>query len=882
MPRAAPLLSAFNAGELSPHMDGRAEVAKYGNGCKLLENFIPMIQGPAKRRAGTRFVSEVKDSTSRTWLVRFEFNTANAYQLEFGNNYIRFFTNHGRVVVSGVAAWVTATAYAVGDLRSNGGVNYYCTTAHTSGTFATDLAAGKWYALTGNIYEIPTPWSTADLTNADGTFSLRFVESNDIVYICHKNYPPRKLSRYSGTNWQLSIITPKKGPFKTVNTTATTVYASAATGSVTLTASSSIFDVSMVGSLFYLEQMSVLAINMWQSGTAFSAGDLARSAGVNYKTTAGGTSGGVKPIHTEGTVNDGSPGVAWAYQDPGYGYGIITGFTSPTQVTLQVIDQIPFYAVGSGNATTKWALGAWNNTDGWPTQVSFYKERLVFGRGQNVWLSVSGDYETFSARDASGNVVADMAISLILQSDKVNDLEWFASTDALLCGTAGGEFAVQSITTNLPFGPDNVTAPSISAFGSRNCIPVRVAEAIVFVQRSGIKMRDIIYDYLSNKFQSTDQSVMADHITQGGLNQIAFQQEPYSLIWAVRADGALICMTYSREQYDNPPFGGWHRHPIGGSFNGGPAVVESVSLIPAPAGDRDELWIIVKRTINGVTKRYVEYMEYERRFNDDPQDAFYLDSGLTLNNTVAATLTLGSGALTQYSTGVLFTAGSSVFSIGDVGREIHYRYSTLGDDGRTLTWYTAKALITDFTSGTQVLCTINFAFPSLSTIAASGWRMTVTTVSGLSHLEGQTVQILGDGANIPDAVVSGGSITVQSPISKAQVGLKQRARLQSMRLSAGAGDGTSQGKTARINKCTVRLFETLGVKFGPSFDSLDEIDFRNVSDLMDGPPSLYTGDQLVDFAGDYSTDPWVCIQQDYPLPCTVVGIMPIVSAYDRS
>lgn len=883
MPRAAPLLSAFNAGELSPHMEARAEVQKYGNGCKLLENFIPMIQGPAKRRGGTRFVNEVKDSTARTWLVRFEFNTQNAYQLEFGNQYIRFYTNHGQVVVSGVTGWVTTTAYVVGDLRSNGGINYYCTTAHTSGTFATDLASGYWYALTGSVYEIPSPWSTADLTNSDGTFALRFTESNDIIYICHKSYAPRKLMRYGGTNWQIQTITPKKGPFKTINSDKTvTVYASGQTGSVTLTASSAVFSASHVGALFYLEQSVITSIKMWESGKTYAAGDLVRSSGITYKCITGGTSGGVKPIHTEGQANDGNPGCKWEYQDPGYGYGTITAVASGTSATLNVIDQIPFYAVGVGSPTYKWALGAWNNADGWPTQVNFYKERLVFGRGQNVWLSVSGDYETFAAKDASGNVVADQAISLVLQSDKVNDLEWLSSSDALLCGTAGGEFAVQSITTNLPFGPDNVTAPSISAFGCRNTIPVKIADAIIFAQRSGIKLRDIVYDYISNKFQSTDQTVMADHITQGGINQIAYQQEPYSLIWAVRADGALICMTYSREQYDQPPYGGWHRHPVGGSFNGGPAIVECVSIIPAPAADRDEVWMIVKRTINGVTKRYIEYMEYERRLNDDPQDAFYVDAGLTLNNTVAATLTPGSGAIVQYQTGVTFTAGSAVFSAGDVGREIHYRYSVLQNDARTLKWYTAKALITAYVSSTQVTCAIEFAFPSLATIASGGWRLSVTTISGLSHLEGQTVQILGDGANIPDAVVSGGSVTLQSPASKVQVGLKMRARLQTMRLNAGAGDGTSQGKTARINKAVIRLFETLGIKFGKSFDSLDEIDFRNVSDLMDGPPDLFTGDQVIDFPGDYSTDPWVCIQQDYPLPCTVVGLMPIVSTYDRS
>jgi hypothetical protein len=132
MPRAAPILSSFNAGELSPNVEGRVDIAKYGNGAKLLENFIPLIQGPAKRRAGTRFVADVK-GYNKAWLVRFEFNTQQAYVLEVGDQYIRFYANHGQVL---------------------------------SG---------------GSPYEIATPWLLADLTNSDGTFALRFTESNDVI-----------------------------------------------------------------------------------------------------------------------------------------------------------------------------------------------------------------------------------------------------------------------------------------------------------------------------------------------------------------------------------------------------------------------------------------------------------------------------------------------------------------------------------------------------------------------------------------------------------------------------------------------------------------------------------------------------------------------------
>jgi hypothetical protein len=880
MPRAAPILSSFNAGELSPSVEGRVEVAKYANGCKTLENYIMTVQGPAKRRGGTRHITEVKDSNDQTWLVPFVFSVTQAYILEFGDGYIRFFTNHGQVNVSGVAAYNGATAYVPGDLVSNAGVNYYCI-ANTTGNAPPN--ATYWYALTGTIYEIPSPYTLADLTASDGTFNLRFIQSNDIVYIASQSYAPRKLSRFGATNWTLTTLTPTGGPFKSQNITSTTVYSSARTGSVTLTASSSIFSAAHVGSLFYLGQKSVLSVRQWEPGKAVVLNALRRSDGKNYKALNAATTGGDKPIHTSGAAYDGDTGVQWEFQDPGYGYVLITGYTSGTVVTGTVMSPIPDDAVLVGNASTRWAFGAWSDVEGWPSQVTFFKERLTFGRGQNVWMSVAGDYETFTSRDDGGVVTADMAISILLQSDKKNNLLWFSPSDALICGTAGAEFAIKSVTENQPFGPENVTAPEVSARGSRSIVPIRIGDVTLFVQRSGTKLRDFQYDNLSLKFASSDQNTLADHITQGGIIGMTYQQEPNNIVWAVRNDGSLIAMTYSREQYESAPFGGWHRHPIGGSFGTGAAVVESVACIPAPAEDRDELWLIVKRTINGVTRRYIEYMEYERRFGDDPQDFFSVDSGLTLDNTIAATLTPGAGATTQYETGVPFTAGSAVFVAGDVGREIHYRYSTIDpDDGKTIIWNTAKALITGYTSNVLVTCTINVAFPSTALIASAGWRMTVTTITGLSHLEGETVDVLADGAEHPQVVVTGGAITLAFAASKVQIGLYKRARLQTMRLNAGSGDGTSQGKTARINKASVRLLDTLGMKFGNNFTDMDDQPFRDALDEMDNAPGLFTGDILLDWPGDYSTDPWLCFEQDKPLPSTIVAIMPIVSTYDRS
>lgn len=881
---------SFNAGELSPRLEGRQDIAKYSSACRLLEGFVPLIQGPAQRRGGTRFVAEINSSAAKTWLVPFQFNTTQAYQLEFGHGYIRFFANHGQVIVTGAAAYNGATAYFIGDVVVQASINYYCIAATTGNA---PPNATYWYAMPGNIYEIPSPYHTADLADGDGMLSLRFIESADVMYITHGSYAPRKLSRIGVSAFILSTMLPNGGPFKDENITSTAVYANAATGAINITATAPIFLPGHVGSLFQLSQKSVLDIKAWEAGKAIALGNLRHSDGKNYVALNAATTGGNKPTHSAGAVFDGDTGVQWLYSDPGFGCVLITGYTSPTVINGTVISpfpsnptsQLPTNCIGVGNATTRWNFAAWSSIEGWPTHVALFRARLCFGRKQRVWQSVAGDYETFTARDQNALVTTDMAITIDLQSAKVNDMQWMeansSSVDALVIGTAGSEFVVKSMTENSVYGTDNNTSVMISTLGSKNCQPVHAGTVLLFIQRAGSKLRDVSYDFYSNQFQSVDQSVLAEHIPKTGMMQLAYQQEPYSLIWGIRADGLLVCMTYSREQYPDAPHGGWHRHPIGGA-----GIVESISVIPAPDNSRDELWMIVRRTINGATRRYVEYMEWERRPNDNPLDQFYVDAGLTLDNNAqlltgnaGCTLTLGAGALVDHSTGVAATATVAIFQASDIGREIHSSFSTADSEGN-LTWFVAKALIVDYVSPTQVTVNINAAFPAL-VFAAAAWRITVTTITGLGYLEGQVVDVLTDGAAHPQRTVVGGSITLQVAAARVQVGLPSPAKLQTMRLNAGAQDGTSQGKKARVNQVTLRLLETGSLKYGATFSDLFDIDLRTGSSLMNNAPPIFTGDVTVDWPGEFNTDPSLCFLVDQPLACTIVALMPQVSASDK-
>jgi len=733
--KASPALTNFNAGEFSPLLDGRIDFDRYANGCALMENFIPTVQGPAVRRGGTRYVAPVKTHANRVWLQSFEFSQDQAYVMEFGDLYVRFYTRNGQLVSGSTPV------------------------------------------------EISTPYTQADLFNVDGTCRLRFAQSGDFLYITHPLYQTRVLKRTSPTSFVLDLFEPIGGPFESIDPAATTtVHASAETGTVTITASTAIFQAGHVGSLFLLEANNTDNIPAWEPGKAISIGGRRRSDQRYYEALTGGTTGAVKPVHSRGARQDGDPGIRWAYRDPGYGWVKITAFTSATQVTATVLSRLPPGAVGSGNATTRWAHGSWSNVLGWPAAVTFFRERLCFAGGQRVWMSTAAGFDDFSARNDAGEVAADQAISLEVASGEINGIQWLHPDKELIAGTAGGEFTIGELTNGDPLGPGNVKVQLQSRFGTRGVPPVGSGQSTLFLLRAGTKLREISYEFASDAYVTKDATTLSEHITKSGVIDMDYALDPYSVVWCVRADGLLLGFTWNNEEQVK----GWHRHLIGGGGK-----VETVAVIPKADNTGDQVWMVVHRTIAGQTRRYVEFMENPWERGQAQADAFYVDSGLT--------------------------------------------YS--GDPA--------------------------------------------TTISGLTHLEGLTVDVLADGAPHPQRVVTSGAITLLRPASKVQVGLPCPPRLLTMRLEAGAQDGTAQGKTKRIHKVTFRLQDTAGILVGATATgALQEIEFRTPADPMDAPPPLFSGDKLVAWPSGYETDARVFVTNDKPTPLTLVAVFPQVVVQD--
>jgi hypothetical protein len=573
----------------------------------------------------------------------------------------------------------------------------------------------------GVAYEIATPYAEAHL------FGLKFTQSADILYITHPSYAPRKLSRTGDTSWTLTTISFSDGPYLPTNATATTITPSATSGSaITLSASAAVFASTDVGRLMRIKH-----------------------------------------------------GSTW-------GVALITAVATSVSATASVS-----ITLGGTTASADWRLGLWSDTTGYPACVTFSDDRLFFAGTTNypqrIDGSKSGDYENFAPTDVSGVVSDDNAVAFTLNANKVNVVRWLADDEkGLLVGTVGGEWLVRPSAQSEALTPTNINAKSSTKYGSADLQPVQAGKSVLFVQRSGRKIRELAYLYEVDGFRAPDMTVLSEHITRTGVGtQLAFQQEPQSILWMVRGDGALVGLTYEREQNVI----GWHRHTIGGPATG--AVVESVATIPSADGTRDELWLVVKRTINGGTKRYVEYLTKIFEDDDAQEDAFFVDCGLTY-----------SGAAT-------------------------------------------------------------------------------TSITGLSHLEGETVTVLADGATHPDCTVSGGAITLTRSASKVHVGYGYNMDGATLRLEAGAADGTAQGKTKRIHSVTFRVNQTLGMKYGPSFDSLTPIYFRTSNDPMGSAPPLFTGDKAVEFEGDYDNDAYICWRQDKPLPSTILAVMPQLVTQDR-
>lgn len=818
MARTTLALTSFVSGELGSKLDGRTDFDKYRTGCKTLENFLVHPQGAATRRVGTQFISEVKTSANKTRLIPFEFSTTQTYILEFGNQYIRFYKDKGQILSGGSA------------------------------------------------YEIASPYLTAEL------FEIKFAQSADVLYICHPNHAVRKLSRTGHTNWTLEELLFTYGPFLDENSETTTLSSSAITGnSVTITASAVTginnntgFQTTDVGRLISIGYGLGYAEITARTSTTIVTADILETLApkVNPSKLSKEISSSDTTIQVDKIDDYAATGTIFiddeiiTYTGKDTATRSFTGCTRGTSSTTAVTHRTLAYVYSSENiATTKWKLGAFSDFSGHPACVSFFEQRLVFAgtntEPQTIYFSKSGDYENFAT-----GTLADDAMIYTIASNQVNRVRYLKAQRTLIIGTTGGEFTVTADGTDAAVTPTNLTIKKQSSFGTADVDALPVGNAVIFLQKAKRKFRELAYNFDSDGYVAPDLTILNDAVTDSGINEFTYQQEPSSILWAVRDDGILIGLTYQRSEN----VVAWHKHKLGGSFGTNQfGIVESIASISGTL-DEDELWIIVKRTINGSTKRYIECFSDFDFDETNSTDFKFLDSFLTYTGP-STTL---NGNINSSANSITLTDASSFTSTGTILIDSE-RISYSGKSTNTLTG-----------------CTRGFN----STVAAAHTtgatvKQVVNSFSGLSHLEAQSVGILADGSTHANKTVSSGAISLDRYVNKAVVGLNYSSVLQTMRIEGGAEEGTSQGKTKRISKVVLRLFETVGVRVGPNLDNLETIPFRSSSDPMDTPVSTFlAGDKEIEFRDDYNTDGFIFVKQEQALPCSVLAIYPTVVTSD--
>lgn len=647
----------FNSGQLGKLLRARSDTSSYKNGCKTLINFRPSLQGPAIKRRGTVYVSEVKDSSKQVKLVEFIFSEIDSYVLEFGDNYIRFYQGTSQV---------------------------------ESG---------------GSPYEISSPYGEADLSR------LKFAQLGDIMYIAHPDYKPRKLSRLGSTNWTLAEVDYQLGPVQDNNETATTITLSGTLtegGTSTWTASTSIFNSTDVGSVWAVRKSNDTSI---------------------------------------------------------VGYAKMTSYTSATVADFENQNDLTPVTV---TATTNWSYPSWSETYGYPRAVAFHEQRLFWAGNDEapltVYGSVVGSYENYDVDDAS----ADDALQFEISGRK-NTIQWLLSDGSFLVGgTFGGLSFIE-----FQLGSDTVSprARVGTSFGSSFIQGLQLGDRLIYAHSNAKSIYEAVYDDLSFKYQSIDLNDINTDILNNGITEMRTVEQP-DLAAVTVSNGDLDIISRDRAQ----EVIGWYQYQFQGS-------VESVAVVPTTGEDR--IWIVVNRTINGATKRYIEYLEIE----DVDR---YVDS--------------------------------SVYYSGSATR----------------------------------------------------------TISGLDHLEGETVSVLGDGSYAGDYTVSSGSITIpdsKTAVGTAYVGLSYNADLEIMPINIPVPQtgGTTQTLKNRVDEVQLILSETTTLKVGNDFTDLVTVPFRNVNSSMTTAPNEFGSDypaiKQISFNGKIRRQNTVCIRSDLPFPCTIVGLM---------
>lgn len=534
----------------------------------------------------------------------------------------------------------------------------------------------------------------------------------------------------------------------------------------------------------------------------------------------------------------------------------ITAVASSTSATVDVLTE-----VGSTSATTDWAEGSWSALRGYPSSVIFYQDRLVFAGSvyepQTLWFSMTGSYADFGRSDP---LVDSDGISINLPSRKMNGIKNMIGLGEILAFTSATEWSIGPSSSGI-ITPTSIDTKVQGYRGSNGVTPLVIGNRVIFIQPMGSVLSDFVYDYTVNGYASGDLVIMANHLFDlYDINDMAYQQEPDSIVWCIRSDGIMPSMTYMKEQ----EVLAWTWHDTGEvlDVDGNQLSLDSFESIASIPGDGfNEIWLIVKRG----TKRFVERM-VQRLATLDPKDQFFVDCGISYDSPMTIT-----GA-TAAKPVVITTSEHHGFSNGDLIDIQHVVGMTEINELRfkikNKTDHTFE--LTDPATDADIDGTAYTAY-----ISGGQARKAQTVITGLTHLEGKTVAILADGSVLPQQVVASGQITITPAAGIVHVGLPYTSDIETLNIELQTNEGTIQGRKIRAVSAILRFLNSRGGWIGPEEEYIDEIAQR-MTEYLDNPINLFSGDIEENLGANYDTGGRIFFRQLDPLPFTILAVIPKV------
>lgn len=813
------LQTTFNRGEISPLLGARADIDFWRQSLLYCRNWQVLIHGGIRRRSGTKFIAECHDSTAMSRLMPFVFSQTQSYVLE----------------VSGAA----------------------------TGKF-------RFLAQRGIVESGGSPYTVTHTYSEANLFELSYAQFNDVAYIAHENYAPATLTRSAETSWALADYVFEDGPYLDINTTGTTLTPSGtghATPAMTSNTSPSgtvsssggganayrVFDRSKTNSVSldsgsegyvrydfgagnavavdaywlvapdnnpqYNDMISQWELRASNDASTWAvldsrdaqtgwAGSETRFYEFNNKTayryyelkfSGGGGADGVNsdvselamhlaadeqtPFNLTASSTTGINGgngfqttdvgrhIRLLGSDGVWRWAKIVSRSSDTVVTIRLYG----HALPNTSSIVNWRMGAFSEESGWPGCVGLYKERLFFGRTNSQPVSVFGSKQgVFNNHGINDPLLPTDAVNITLLSSQMNELLWLSDDEDLITGSSGQIRSIGPSDITTDFSATNVTQRKGPTSGAERIQPISVGGVTLYVGAGAKKIRELVLGD-QNRYVAPELSLIGEHYFKSGIVDWAFSEKPDPTIYAVTGDGLLVAITYDREQKAL----GFSRHDVGGT-------IESVAVINGTTAGYDDVYLVVNRTIDGSTVRYIEVLE--KPFDpetDDVEDAFFVDCGLTYSGASA------------------------------------------------------------------------------------------TTITGLDHLEGESVVALAGGNVVTGLTVTSGQVTLPYAVTKAHIGLSFKSRAVTLPIAGPGTDGTIFGRRINITGGSVDVYGAGALKVGNYADGrwtpeLTEVLLSTGDELFGSEVELQSGFKPCEMEGSWTEGGGsVVMETESPLPCII-------------